>query len=58
MISLSQKKTARLSLWRFFGVVGVWLAGPFRQQAGEEVEEIEEPAAHSAELKHGIAVLV
>jgi hypothetical protein len=42
----AQKKTARLSAGGFSGILGLSLAGPFRQEAGEIEETEEEPARH------------
>src|SRR3990172_3700302 len=40
------------------GLVGVSLAGPFRQQAREEKVKAEEPAAHGSGFKHDFPRLV
>jgi hypothetical protein len=51
-----QKKTARLSAGGFSGFLGLSLAGPFRQVAGEIKETKEEPARHPGGFKHEIAL--
>ena len=53
----SQKKPPGFSAGGFFGILGLSLAGPFRQEAGEIEETEEEPARHRGGFKHDSAGL-
>jgi len=58
VMASGQKKPPGISALAVFWELGVCLAGPVRQQAGEIKEKKEEPARHSLGFKHESPVLV